>query len=119
MNLPQVLLVAAASFLFTGEALTASTGPFQPNVSNVVSPSGTNQRLLRVHDTPTKEKNTSEERGFDKLATTHQIYLKKFAKELGFDLERALNEPAHFSTIPKDLIAKYHQEYMKIRKTYG
>ncbi|OWZ11298.1 Avirulence (Avh) protein [Phytophthora megakarya] len=116
MRLSQILFVTAASFLFASEAFSPSTDLTPPDVSNLDTPSDTNQRVLRVHHKP---EDTWEERNFDKFSKTHQKHLIRFAKNLGFDLKKSLTDTSYFAGISPDTIHKYHDEYLKIRQAYA
>lgn len=83
MRLSQVLVLIAASLLFTSEALSAT---MDSKISKVTSPGASSQRLLRVHHSTVEDDDDSEERG---LTSKYAEKLAAYADDLGFNLQRA------------------------------
>ncbi|POM81134.1 Secreted RxLR effector peptide protein [Phytophthora palmivora] len=111
MRLSQVLVVVAASFLFTSEALSAKTDSHQAQIADPTLIGDLGARLLRSHHTVVEADNDSEETGFDNVEDDSEerallpkdyTRLTNYAEKLGIDVQRAATNTAYLSTVKKE-----------------
>ncbi|KAE9000215.1 hypothetical protein PF010_g13231 [Phytophthora fragariae] len=110
MRLSQVLVLIAASFLVASEAHSTTTESNQVKLSEVASPSGPNQRLLRTHQQIVEdEDDSSEERTF---TPTQLEKLERYATKLGINWERAQRDTQYLQAHAR------YSEYQKKANRY-
>ncbi|KAE8883570.1 hypothetical protein PF005_g15334 [Phytophthora fragariae] len=117
MRLSQVLVTIAASFLVRSEALSTST---DSKLSEVGSPSGPSQRLLRTHPRFVEdEDDSSEERG---LSAHQWKQLQAYAENtLGIDWKRVEQSTSYLQKHPSyaDYLEKFEQLKAQNPKHHG
>lgn len=106
MRLSQVLVVIAASFLIGSEALSTSTDSNQVKLSEVASPSGHSQRLLRTHPKIVEDEDDSSE---ERAITARQwAKIDKYAEDvLKIDVKKAERNTAYLQMHPR------YQDYLE------
>ncbi|KAF4316253.1 hypothetical protein BBO99_00009609 [Phytophthora kernoviae] len=83
MRLSHVLVVIAATFLLTSEALLATTDSNQVKISKVTSPGGPSQRMLRTHHNTYEDDEGNEDD--EERALTKKKMKKKMKNKMTVD----------------------------------